>query len=113
MKRSTARHQRVVGTLFLCIGCGMPRRAKIALVAIVLIAGLVLAWRFRKPHGAQSPPMVAADPSTAPTIAGDGSTLFNADPAAARRSSAPPLDLSATPASQSALPNPSARAATT
>jgi nucleoid-associated protein YgaU len=81
----------------------MPRRAKIALVAVVLIGGLVSAWRFRKPHGAKSTPSADAaiaqstSPSTAPAIAQDTMPLSNAEPAAAPQTqpSAPPLDLAA------------------
>lgn len=74
----------------------MPRRAKIMLVSVVLAAGLLLAWQFRRS------PESAAAKSTA-----EGSTRAEVagQPTTQPPNAAPPLDLFTTPARQADAAN--------
>ena len=72
----------------------MPRRAKIVLVAVVLVAGLLVAWQFRKPSAA-----TAVEKSTAD---GPARTALDQSPASQPPNTAPPLDLATAPAQQTA-----------
>ncbi len=64
----------------------MPRRAKIVLVVAVLLAGLLVAWQFRKSPGEKSTAQSPAPTETAQQHGWDS------------QKSAPPLDLFAAPA---------------
>lgn len=81
---------------------GVPRRTKIALVAVVLTIGLALAFQFRK-KDVKTGSNTAAAPSAAESSAANPSLAANVQPAVPQANSltgnnASPLDVAAAPA---------------